>query len=449
MFDDTIVKILGSSYINTPIKTLMSDVQDYTSTIEKENYAYKCTKIIVCEIEPLMQRNFYLNIDNKIYKIIKVDICSEHMEVYLFLMDFKNIKIDGIDNKVLIEEVTEKITYKDEKIIISDFEISTGTIVEYKNYKWFVTSQVAEDSDSYRSRITKVEQSFKMYIDSVLEEVPTIIEVQTQGLDENQYITSAKGNIKLNVQDNLITKKITYDNRILMMGSAWKITGFTTENKGICYFYLEKDEFNQYDNKELEIADFYKHQHTYKINILNIPTSNLTQTLNLTTITPPIQLEVQVTDEDNKILSNPILTFTSSNPNIISISNTGLITPITSGNCTLTVKFNDTIKIINIIVESLPIVDNLSISILGESTTYMNMDEIYNVLVMNNGIEVNGKNVDWSINDITFAKIVSKNGMNCNLKMNMKNKFGIFKLKCWMIDDISVFVEKEIRISRM
>ncbi|MBU3127239.1 hypothetical protein LGL55_13475 [Clostridium tagluense] len=68
---------------------------------------------------------------------------------------------------------------------------------------------------------------------------------------------------------------------------------------------------------------------------------------------------------------------------------------------------------------------------------------------MNNGIEVNGKNVDWSISDITYAKIVSKSVMNCNLKMNMKNKFGVFKLKCWLIDDVNIFVEKEIRVSRM
>ena len=56
-------------------------------------------------------------------------------------------------------------------------------------------------------------------------------------------------------------KFIKIDNRIITMASAWKITGITTEDKGLKHLYLEKDLFNtSYDDVENEVADRWQYE---------------------------------------------------------------------------------------------------------------------------------------------------------------------------------------------
>ncbi|MBU3142210.1 hypothetical protein [Clostridium sp. CF012] len=254
MFDDTIVKILGSSYTNTLIKSIECDFQDHISTINKEDYDYKCTKLLFVDyIEPLMYENFYLNIDNVIYKIIKVDKCSDHMEVYLYFMDLKDIKVNDIDKKALIQEDADKVI--DYKTIISNFVINTGDLIQYQGANWLVIGEVSKTNTIYKAAVRKAHHILKFYVKGEkIFETPTIVEISSQSINEGKIISTIDGKIELFIRDIAAHRKITYNNRLILMGISWEIEGYTREVQGLIHLYCKKGQFVTEDNKALEIA---------------------------------------------------------------------------------------------------------------------------------------------------------------------------------------------------
>lgn len=332
MFKDTIIKLLGNSYTNNSIKIVNGDFQDNNTTLEFEDYKYKCTKILFVDcIEPLLAESFYININNKIYRIIKSEQYQDHMEIYLFQCDLKGINVNGIDKKALILNIQDKINYEDDKIIIADFPIKTGDIVEYQNLKWFVISQIDTNINTLKARLRKVEQSFKIYVNNVLQEIPAIYEVATQTIMEGQQLNIVDGNIKALIQDNEITKKITYDNRFIKMGSPWKVQGFTTEHKGLRTLYLVKDLFNDFDDRINEIADRWSHENKTEYKIISDGVIDL-QKGNSKKITTTVT-------NFGIVVDNPILYYNSLDSTIATVDDVGNITGIGVGSTTVAVKF--------------------------------------------------------------------------------------------------------------
>jgi len=332
MFKDTTVKLLGSSYSNTTIKVVNGDFQDNNRTLEFEDYKYKCTKILFVDcIESLLEESFYINVNNRIYRIIKSEQYDDYMEIYLFLCDFRSIKVNEIDKKALILNIADKINYEDDKIIIADFPIKTGDIVEYQNLKWFVISQIDTNINTLKARIKKVEQNFKIYIDNILKEVPSIYEVATQTIMEGQELRIVDGNIKALIQDNYITQKITYGNRFIKMNSAWKVEGFTTEHKGLRTLYLSKDLFNDKDDKENEIANRWLHEEKYDYKIISDSIINLNNG-------EMRNIKTTITNFGIKI-DNPVLTYSVLDRNVITVDNIGNVTAMGIGNAEITVRF--------------------------------------------------------------------------------------------------------------
>ena len=332
MFKDITINLLGSSYANNSIKTVNGDFQDNTTTFEFEDYKYKCTKLLFVDcVEPLLGESFYINVNNRIYRIIKSEEYDDHMEIYLFQCDFKDIKVNGVDKKALILNIQDKINYEDDKIIITDFSIKTGDIVEYQNLKWFIISQVDTNISTLKARLRKVEQSFKIYINNILKEIPSIFEVATQTIMDGQYANIVDGNIKVLIQDNEITKKITYDDRFIKMGSAWKVQGFTSEHKGLRTLYLVKNVFNTNDDKENEIADRWLHEKKNEYKIIADRVIDLKKG-------DSGKIDTTVTNFGIKI-DSPALTYLSLDSNIATVDSFGNIISIGVGTTTITVKF--------------------------------------------------------------------------------------------------------------
>lgn len=87
MWEETIVEILGDTPLNTPLKMLYGDFQDFEKIIKIENYEFDCTnRLFIDYIEPLIDNKTYLKIKGSIYKVMKVKTCSDYMELYLYLL---------------------------------------------------------------------------------------------------------------------------------------------------------------------------------------------------------------------------------------------------------------------------------------------------------------------------------------------------------------------------
>ncbi|GCD10464.1 hypothetical protein [Clostridium tagluense] len=388
MFDDTIVKILGNSYANAPLKSIECDVQDHTSTIDKEDYSYKCSKLLfVDSIEPLISENFYLKIENKIYKIIKADTYSDHMEVYLFYCDFKDVMINDVDKKVLIEETTEQIATLDEKLILSNFEIRTGDLVEFQSHKWIITSQISKDGNAieYRGRMRKCNNNlrYKAIVDGTdrVISIPAIIDKGTLSLTEGKYFNTVDNELSCQVGYTMINKikyiKVGFE--FILNGTVWSVLGIDNvssiifDEQGIIYIRLRSTLSNQGDNFELGLP----HNETTPVITTSIgddftielPTYN-------TEIIQNKKFQIMaICKNNNTIVTSPTLNYNVTDYTICKVDATGLVTGIKEGATTIIINYmgEEVTLNVTITVASIePVITYKIVAVQGSDVNYIN-----------------------------------------------------------------------------
>lgn len=83
--DDISIQILGNSPTNTVQKIIEGDLQSYSTTIEIGDYSFAITKRLFTDyIEPLLNMNSYIKVENKVYKILHIKEFSDYQEVWLY-----------------------------------------------------------------------------------------------------------------------------------------------------------------------------------------------------------------------------------------------------------------------------------------------------------------------------------------------------------------------------
>jgi len=83
--DEISIEILGNSPTNTTHATIEGDLQEYSATIEIENFKFEITKRLFIEhLEPLIDMSGYIKAENKIFKILKIKSFSDYMELWLY-----------------------------------------------------------------------------------------------------------------------------------------------------------------------------------------------------------------------------------------------------------------------------------------------------------------------------------------------------------------------------
>ncbi|WP_035290929.1 Ig-like domain-containing protein [Clostridium sp. KNHs214] len=358
----------------------------------------------------------------------------------IFNTDFKNdfnYILSSIGESIVINDKDVKtalitkgknsdklINYKN---IQTNYPINTGDIIKYRNKLWIILTEVNETNNTHKSMIRQLPHTMKIYIDNKLHEIPCIIESSNNGVVEGKFIITGDGNLKLTVQDNLITKKIKENMRIIKWGYAWKVIAKSGENKGLTYMYFEKGATNSaYDDMENEIADRWKHEikHTYKLEFdesdIHIQLAN-TEKLN-----------VSVTDTylENgqtliKTIENPILLYTSENKNVAIVDNTGIITGVGEGSTTINITYidkynNKLVKSVNVKVELLEsLVVNVKYSDgSGNNLTQFKLGRGYKI--------ISNIPVIWRVEDINnttttkWANIIKENETQLDIKITDK-----------------------------
>jgi hypothetical protein len=150
---------------------------------------------------------------------------------FLIFEKGEDILYNGATAKALLINSTSEINYEDDKEIITDFPFKTGDLIQYHNSNWFVFGQVAKHQylKTYRSRIRKVEQSFKIIMDNRLQVIPAIFEPDTQSISTSAVLRIWSGNLKVVIQDTNLAKRIAINLEFIKMGAKWRVDGFTTE----------------------------------------------------------------------------------------------------------------------------------------------------------------------------------------------------------------------------
>jgi len=164
-----------------------------------------------------------------------MQLLIDDMYEFLIFEKGEDIIYNGVDTKALIIDSTSEINYLDDKEIITDFPFKTGDLIQYQNNNWFVFGQVDKHQylKTYRSRIRKVEQSFKIIIENRLYVFPAIFEPATQSILTSATISVWSGNLKVIIQDNDLAKRIALNSEFIKMDAKWKVDGFTSEHLSI------------------------------------------------------------------------------------------------------------------------------------------------------------------------------------------------------------------------
>lgn len=366
----------------------------------------------------------------------------------------EDIKINGVEQIAIIMDAAEKLTYYDDKIIRCKCQIKTGDIVEYNNLKYIIISQIDKEENSFRARIRKCSYRIAFNWSGNIKWFDCIEESKVFDVSTGTYISVASGNIYITVQYNADTRNIALNNRFYVTNQPFKITGIDKSQEGLIKFNCALDSIStSYDDVENNIADRWRYEtgHIYTLTINNGDTANVL-------VNNVFQLNVSATDNGSAI-ANPVITYTSSDPNVVSVDNTGKVMGISLGQALITAKltYHDTISDSITITSVETLTHSYTISISGSSTIKIGQSQSYVAHIYDNGAEVFDKSVVWSVRNQdgttspAYSTITASTGNSATIKANSSstyiNRYTV--LKATLSDDSTVFKEFSVQLKSL
>lgn len=306
---------------------------------------------------------------------------------------YKSVLINGVATDARIIDGKDS-SYKT-MLLLPNTVLNNGIYIYYNLNYWLVTDFVQNEINP-KALIQKCNHELKWQDSNGLICAEPCIATRSlltkMDIIDNKYgIQLLEGEMNIYVQNNSNTCTIISGKRFYIGSQVYKVTGIDdVSDEGIIRFAMKVDVENNNDNRNLRICDY---QSGIDFKITNI--------LNTISIDDVLQIQFSFYFNGN-IIDNPgyIITYSSSNTDIATISTSGLVSAISNGNAIITVvatlednlTFTDTFEIIIQDIVS----DNYSIIINGNSEIIADSSEVYMAQVMNNNIEVN-ESVTWII----------------------------------------------------
>jgi hypothetical protein len=317
--------------------------------------------------------------------------------------------------------------------------------VRLNDEDWLIISEVnGQRSGRYRAFMRVCDYRVKFNFTGIVNEFPAIVDGRVFDVDTGQYMTLPASKIVVTMQENQETLQIRVGQRFIKMGRAWAVEAIDRTEKGLLRLWCKEEQFNTaVDDIENEIADARKW--VYALDITNTETS-IQQGYTL-------QLNVSVTLNGNVVTDKTVI-YSSSDPNIATVDENGLVMAVNTGFVTITVELAEKSDIRDTILLSVEAVqqDNLALTIVGDPDMRIMQTKTWNAVLTNNGQQVSMQPATWSIANTTggttdLATILSQTNESCTLKAN-DSKTGYFKLVC-TLNDGSLAAEKQIRIKSL
>lgn len=366
----------------------------------------------------------------------------------------ESIKVNGAEQTALIIDAVDKLTYYDDKIIRCKCQIKTGDIIEYNNLKYIIISQIDKNKNSYRARIRKCSYRVAFNWSGNIKWFDCIEESKVFDVSTGAYISIASGNIYVTMQYNSDTRNIALNQRFYITNQPFKVIGIDKSQEGLVKFNCELDSINtSYDDVENNIVDRWRYEtgHTYTLTIINGETANVL-------INDIIQLNLSATD-NGTALADPVVTFTSSDSNIVSVDNTGKVMGIALGQAVIIAKltYHDAISDSITITTVETFTHSYTIDITGSITIKLGQSQSYVAHIYDNGTEVFDKSVVWSVRNQdgttspAYATITASTGNSVTIKANSSstyvNRYAV--LKATLPDDETVFKEFSVQLKSL
>ncbi|MEE4562793.1 hypothetical protein [Paenibacillus polymyxa] len=362
------------------------------------------------------------------------------------------VHINGMRQLALIQDAANTIQMTDEKIIRAATPLHTGDIVDYRDERYLITSQV-DQNEKYRGRMRKCNQRLALNWSGQVKWFDAVVEARTFSTETGKVISMPEGNILVTVQDNIGTRGITLSQRFYMTHQPFKVTGIDRTMNGIIQLSCTLDSINTaYDDVENNIADRWKYEmaHTYALHIHQGTIAHVR--LNKT-----ISLNVTATDNGDE-LANPAITYTSSDPSVISVDQDGQVMGIVLGQASITAKLTYHPTVLSTI--EIRVVETgthiYSIAITGNPILKTGQSASYVSHIYDHGVEVFGQSVEWSLrnqDDSTpiIGSVTASTGNSVTVKAGSSSGANnkALVLTATLVSDPSITIEKTISLKNL
>lgn len=295
-------------------------------------------------------------------------------------------------------------------------------------------------SGRYRAYMRVCDYPIKFNFQGMVKAFPTIVDGKVFDVETGQYMPLPNSKILVTLQENQETLLITVGQRFIKMGRAWAVEGIDRTQKGLLILWCKQDQFNEaVDDIENEIAD--AGSYVYALDITNTDT----------TIQKDSTLELNVSVTLNgQVVTDKTVVFSSSDSNIATVDENGLITARNTGSVTITAQLADKTEVkdtILLTVEEIPASFSVTITSTNSIPTEIKngQSKTYNaeVRVGSTLITDGSQSVTWSLyadnqsSTTTLATVTSQSGTSCTVKNNNANS-GYVQLKATLNSDPSV-----------
>ncbi|WP_318627469.1 Ig-like domain-containing protein [Paenibacillus polymyxa] len=363
------------------------------------------------------------------------------------------VHINGVRQLGLIQDTTNNIQNTDEKIIRAATPLHTGDIADYCYERYLITSQVDQNEKSCRGRMRKCNQRLALNWNGQVKWFDAVVEARTFSTETGKVISMPEGNILVSLQDNADTRNIALNQRFYITHQPFKVTGIDRTMNGIIQLSCTLDSINTaYDNVENNIADRWKYEiaHTYA---LHINQGTIAHVL----LNETLSLNVTATDNGNE-MTNPAITYTSSDPSVISVDQQGQVMGIALGQASIIVKLTYHPAVRSTI--EMRVVETgthiYSIAITGNPMLKTGQSASYVSHIYDHGTEVFDQSVEWSLRNQDgstpiMGSITASTGNSVTVKAGSSsgadNKALV--LTATLVSDPSITTEKNISLKNL
>lgn len=308
------------------------------------------------------------------------------------------------------------------QLVVPIGTLNTGDYVYYNNRFWLVNEMVDNNKLFETSLMVCCNYllRWKDDYDGKIKSCWAIIEDGTKysSGEESNWERIMLINVRMNIEIpyNIDTAKLDNDKRLYISKDSviprvYKITKPDNISKsygvdGTIQYVASSTEYNPLkDNAEMGIADYYVDVAQSKIYVLNVENN----TLNIG-VGDDFKLDVKVTKND-KIVTPNNLDYSSSNVDVATVDDNGVIRSISVGESVITITLNDVEKDISLVVSEGKIKDQAII--VDPLNTYSagihSEKELVLHLYDSNGDRIDlSDTIEWNLEDIKGVSIKSQ-----------------------------------------
>ncbi|OAA90136.1 Ig-like domain-containing protein [Clostridium coskatii] len=316
----------------------------------------------------------------------------------------------------IVQEIDDKLQSIDSKYLLTVEDLKQGTEISCDDVNYLVmTRNEKVNGVYYKYTIQKCPYDINFVAGGVLQRIPSIIQTKTIDIQTNQSIILPEGKIIITISRNNTTNKIAVNDRFIAMGSAWKISGLDKSCEGIIKVNADIDQIMTGDDIINEIPNnTQKPSYSFTVNPASVSIKK-GQTQQLTV----------VVSENGTQIENPTLIYKSNNDNIVTISDTGMITGIGEGSCNIKISYigdyNTASTSINIEVAPAEAEHNYVLSVSPESINIDNgKTQQITAIVSDKGTAISLPTFIYS-SDNTSVATVSNTGLVSGISVGSAN----------------------------